>query len=405
MNQLWHRPIKGVFLSLVALVIGLGRMNVQGEYSAGASGPPEFAGITTGCFFNEIGGYDPTFTLTLYNLPNNASPQVSGTVSIDGSIEQLGPSVGLGAFVPGLPGAWSAEGGFSHNAPATASFTFTWTDGAGGGGTGTQIVGVPCGVGAPPAAAGGMTASPDGSAYWIVTSTGSLFAGDAASYASGYRLNDPDYGDLSSLPLNAPVVGLAAQPGGQGYWLLGADGGVFSYGLARFHGSTGGLRLNAPVVGMASTPDGGGYWLVARDGGIFAYGDATFFGSMGGQRLNQPIVGMAVDQASGGYWLVAADGGVFSFNAPFHGSTGSLVLNKPIVGMEAAPDGSGYRLAARDGGVFSFDLPFAGSRAGQDPTPTVGITGAGNSGYWLLDSCGGVAPFGSAQFYGAPLVC
>jgi hypothetical protein len=30
---------------------------------------------------------------------------------------------------------------------------------------------------------------------------------------------------------------------------------------------------------MASTPDGGGYWLVAADGGVFSFGDAGFFGS------------------------------------------------------------------------------------------------------------------------------
>ena len=46
-------------------------------------------------------------------------------------------------------------------------------------------------------------------------------------------------------------------------------------------GSTGGMALNQPIVGMAATPDGGGYWLVASDGGIFSYGDARFFGSTG----------------------------------------------------------------------------------------------------------------------------
>ncbi len=152
---------------------------------------------------------------------------------------------------------------------------------------------------------------------------------------------------------------------------------------------------------MATTPDGDGYWLVAKDGGVFAFGDAQFSGSMGGKALNSPMVGMAVDQATGGYWLVASDGGIFSFNAPFHGSTGSLRLNQPIVGMEAASDGSGYRLGARDGGVFAFDLPYAGSFAGRDTHPMVGIAGQGSTGYWLLDSCGGVYTFGSAPFYGA----
>ena len=48
----------------------------------------------------------------------------------------------------------------------------------------------------------------------------------------------------------------------------------------------GGRPLNQPVVGMASTPDGKGYWLVAADGGIFSFGDAVFHGSMGGIPLN-----------------------------------------------------------------------------------------------------------------------
>jgi len=57
---------------------------------------------------------------------------------------------------------------------------------------------------------------------------------------------------------------------------VASDGGIFSFGDAVFHGSTGATPLNAPIVGMAATPDGGGYWLVASDGGIFSFGDAVF---------------------------------------------------------------------------------------------------------------------------------
>jgi len=77
------------------------------------------------------------------------------------------------------------------------------------------------------------------------------------------------------------------------YWLVAGDGGVFSFGDARFYGSEGGSHLNSPVVGMATTPDGGGYWLVAGDGGVFSFGDARFYGSEGGSHLNSPVVGMA----------------------------------------------------------------------------------------------------------------
>ena len=60
---------------------------------------------------------------------------------------------------------------------------------------------------------------------------------------------------------------MAATANGGGYWLVGADGGVFTFGDAAFYGSAGNLRLTRPVVGMAATADGKGYWLVASDGG------------------------------------------------------------------------------------------------------------------------------------------
>jgi Cu/Zn superoxide dismutase len=150
---------------------------------------------------------------------------------------------------------------------------------------------------------------------------------------------------------------------GQGYWLGASDGGVFSFGDADFHGSTGNIRLNQPVLGMASTPSGLGYWLVARDGGVFSFGDAAFHGSTGAIRLNQPIVGMAPTPSGQGYWLVARDGGVFSFgDAQFYGSTGDIRLNQPVIGMAATPSGGGYFLFAADGGVFTFgDAKFEGS--------------------------------------------
>ena len=132
-------------------------------------------------------------------------------------------------------------------------------------------------------------------------------------------------GDTQLVPPPPPPVGVGmnATPDGKGYWLVAADGGIFSYGDAQFHGSAGNLTLNRPIVGMASTPRGGGYWMVASDGGIFAFGDAQFHGSTGNLTLNRPIVGMASTPGGGGYWLVAADTGIFSFgNAAFYGSGG-----------------------------------------------------------------------------------
>jgi N-acetylmuramoyl-L-alanine amidase len=224
----------------------------------------------------------------------------------------------------------------------------------------------------------GMAATPDGQGYWMVGADGGIFSfGDAAFY-----------GSTGSLHLNAPIVGMAATPDGKGYWLVASDGGIFSFGDASFWGSTGNLVLNRPVVGMAATPDGKGYWLVASDGGIFSFGDATFWGSTGNITLNRPVVSMAATPDGKGYWLVASDGGIFTFgDASFRGSTGNITLNRPVVGMAATPDGKGYWLVASDGGIFTFgDAHYDGSEGGVSLTaPVVGMAASPvGSGYWMV---------------------
>jgi hypothetical protein len=95
---------------------------------------------------------------------------------------------------------------------------------------------------------------------------------------------------------------------------------------------------------MTATPGGHGYWLVAADGGVFSFGDAGFHGSTGGVSLNAAVVGMASDPVTGGYWLIGADGGVFSFDARFYGSRGGQG-GDAYFAMAAATDGNGYLLA------------------------------------------------------------
>lgn len=75
------------------------------------------------------------------------------------------------------------------------------------------------------------------------------------------------------------MVTMAVNPGGEGYWLLTSDGGVFAFGTAPYRGSLAGIRLAAPIVDMAITPTGAGYWLLGRDGGVFTFGDAAFHGA------------------------------------------------------------------------------------------------------------------------------
>ena len=92
-------------------------------------------------------------------------------------------------------------------------------------------------------------------------------------------------GALTGPLVSGPVEGAAGAATGA------PRGAVSGFSVASMGSPSG--ALDAPVVAMASTPDGAGYWLMGADGGVFTYGDAGFFGSAGASPLNKPIVGVA----------------------------------------------------------------------------------------------------------------
>jgi hypothetical protein len=221
-----------------------------------------------------------------------------------------------------------------------------------------------------------MASDPVGTGYWLVGADGGVFAFGSADF----------YGSTGDTTLNSPVVGIAATPTGGGYWLVGADGGVFAFGDATYHGSMAKTRLAAPITAIVSTHDGDGYWLVAADGGVFAFGEAEFFGSAQALDLARPIVSAAATDTGRGYWLVGADGGVFSFgDAKFEGAQPDL--SRPAAGIAAAPRGKGYWIALADGGVDSFGDGVSGNDRRFDAAPgqahTVAIAASPVGGYWI----------------------
>ena len=233
-----------------------------------------------------------------------------------------------------------------------------------------------------------VAATPDDHGYWEVASDGGIFAFGDAHF----------HGSTGSLALNKPIVGMDATPDGKGYWEVASDGGIFAFGDARFLGSTGSIPLNSPIVGMASTPDGHGYWEVASDGGVFAFGDARFLGSAAGLSSSSPIVGMGTTPGGHGYWEVASDGDVFAFgDATF---AGNAPVGTRIVAIGA--QGTGYRLAGDSGSIFAFGrAPFYGSTGGQHLNgPVIGMASTPN-GYVTVASDGGIFSFGKAGYYGS----
>jgi len=236
--------------------------------------------------------------------------------------------------------------------------------------------------------------------YWLAGADGGVFTFGSAHYA----------GSMAGHPLNAPIVGITYDERSGGYWEVAADGGVFAFGGAPFKGSLAGTPLASPIVGLTSDRDSDGYWLVAADGEVFSFGGAPLLGSIAGQPLDAPIVALVYYPQIRAYWEVGADGGVFTSRyAPFFGSLGGQHLNAPVVGMAydrtaggVYPAAGGYRQAAADGGVFAFHDSFLGSMASHHlNAPIVGIANDPlTGGYWEVGADGGVFSFG-APFEGS----
>jgi hypothetical protein len=215
-------------------------------------------------------------------------------------------------------------------------------------------------------------------------------------------------GSNQSFPVN---------PAARGYWLVGSDGGIFSFGAAAFYGSMGGTPLQRPVVGITPSASRTGYWLVASDGGIFSFGNSSYYGSIPGvglhpagsglpNSLNAPIVGMVPSVSGHGYFMVASDGGVFAFgDAHFAGSCPGI---GGCVGsaVSVMPDstGKGYWLVTNVGAVYAFgDAQFYGAPPAQSVPVVDAVPTPDWRGYWLLYANGDVDGFGDATTQGAPL--
>ena len=207
-----------------------------------------------------------------------------------------------------------------------------------------------------------------------------------------------------------PLVTSSVSASTHGYWLVGSDGGIFTFGSAQFHGSTGSLHLQRPVVGIVQTVNRSGYWLDASDGGIFAF-NTGFFGSIPGlglnpagsdlpNSLNAPIVGMVPSVTGQGYFMVASDGGVFAFgDAKFAGSCPGIGgCSGAAVAVMPDATGNGYWVVTETGNVYTFgDAPYFGAPGQQSSAITSAVATPSGRGYYILDGDGQVFAYGDAN--------
>jgi hypothetical protein len=166
-------------------------------------------------------------------------------------------------------------------------------------------------------------------------------------------------------PGDVSPVDIAAKPGGDGYWVLTSNGGVYAYGNARHVGSFPRSGISRVARALRPTPTGKGYWILSSAGSVHAFGDA--------RALKSPGVGDAVDlwptPTGAGYWVLLADGRVFAYgDAPQRGGLPDLGTKwkAPAVALVGMPSGRGYVVCSADGGLFSFgSAPFFGSLGGS----------------------------------------
>jgi hypothetical protein len=214
-----------------------------------------------------------------------------------------------------------------------------------------------------------------------------------------------------------------------GYWMLGGDGGVFTFGTSFAGSPAADPRLcpantsdrrepNGTCWSMAPTPDGRGYWVLNGDTGvIYPFGDAGLFGDPAASFVGVPrefvpnSLAIVATPTGKGYWALEAGlsglGSVMAFgDAPFFGDPVSQKLphaGEPV-GLAATADGKGYWIVDSDGGVFTFgDAPFLGSMGGRHlNAPVVAIASTPDGrGYYLAAADGGVFTFGDATFAGS----
>ena len=220
--------------------------------------------------------------------------------------------------------------------------------------------------------------------YWLLARNGSVIGKDATYY-----------GSVEHKFPKKPLIGLAALPGSNGYWLLNSKGRVTAIGEAKRRGDISDKKGRA--VDIEATPTGSGYWIVARKGRVFAFGSAGHFGDA--RERDTEIVGMTATVSGRGYWLLSAGGSVLNFGDA--ANLGELEGDGAIpVDIAATPTGNGYWIATDEGRVRAFgDAQHFGDASGDHlASPIVGLAPTpSGGGYRLVTKLGGVLDFGDAR--------
>ena len=113
-----------------------------------------------------------------------------------------------------------------------------------------------------------------------------------------------------------------------GYFMVGADGGIFAFGDAKFEGScydVGGCTQNGLAVAVMPDASGNGYWVVTSLGSVYGFGDTSYLGA---PPSSAGSIAFAVATPNGkGYVILDSAGNIYGFgDAPFSGNCGESAV-------------------------------------------------------------------------------
>ena len=243
-----------------------------------------------------------------------------------------------------------------------------------------------------------IEATSSGCGYWIIDSVGMFHRfGDAGVIPQANLASLSSLYDFGIAPDSAEsVVSVIPSSHGTGAYVFTSIGRVIRTGTATAITDSQNRedllwipRLNSPIVDARLTTTGSGYWLLAADGGVFSFGDAHFSGAVpdypASQWISEEIVSFAPDLDGKGYVVVAKSGKAWWFDHPsrqqlpdvIEAAFGTRQLNSPIAAVTSRKCG-GYTMVATDGGVFAAplsDCGFQGSLGANPPnTPIIALT-------------------------------
>jgi hypothetical protein len=260
------------------------------------------------------------------------------------------------------------------------------------------------------------TTPPVSGQQWSLTEIPSFWAYTAEGNVDN-EAGGPWFGSPSADNDNVTdIVGMAVTNDGGGYWLVGADGTVYSYGDASTATSNIALKPcsgpdSSDIVGVTGNPGpSGGFWAFTDCGSVYNEDGAPWFGSLYSDPATvTDITGMAAGSDADSYWLVGSDGTIYSFSQNAPETTSSITLkpcDSSIIRATGDPGpGGGFWAYTPCGSVYNEGgAPWFGSLYTDPPTVTniAGIAATPDGqGYWLAGSDGSINNFGDATASGS----